>query len=166
MAARIGIAIRILLHPAVSHLRSGAIGRREHDRRSAAPRDRARRAAGAAQKIIPHHVDGLRDECRNRRIAGLCLSDQVADESGLLPKIDDHRFRDLGHESTEEPSVRRSEFERSGNDSQRRGAGQMVPVLVVQRDCSRPLAGVYLQVSDVSVVTGFIGSITIIKGSE
>ena len=44
-------------------------------------------------------------------------------------------------------------LERSGNGGQRRGAGPMVFVFMVQRDCSGPVARLYVQVSDVSVVT-------------
>ena len=40
---------------------------------------------------------GFRHQCRHRHIAGHCLSDEVAHESGLLYKIGDHRFRRMGH---------------------------------------------------------------------
>ena len=48
------------------------------------------------KRVVPHHVDRLGDECRDRRFARLRLSDEVADELGFLHKIGDHRLSPYG----------------------------------------------------------------------
>src|SRR5882762_4489463 len=105
MAAGIRIAFRILFYSSLSHLWPGAISRRERGGRSAAPWSCTGHTARAAQAIVPHYVDRLRDECRNRDFAGLRLPDKGTHEPGLLYKIGAHRIRRVGDAEAEEPGV-------------------------------------------------------------
>ena len=43
--------------------------------------------ARAAQAVVRHYVDRLRDECGHRRFAGFCLSDKALIESDFYIKL-------------------------------------------------------------------------------
>src|SRR4029077_13079333 len=106
MAARIGVAVRILFCSPISHLRLSLVGGCKRSNGPAHSRRGTRDTSRPTQALVPHYVDWIWNQCLYGSFTHPRVSHEGPYQPGLLHEIGAHSLGHLDRHTAERSRFR------------------------------------------------------------